>query len=694
MEDVPDDLPGAAKRRRRLEQIVQQSKLPDGAQTKNELIFERTEGIILRLIDRDLPGAASREQNLKYWVQRKIIHKGFFNGKCTVDSALVFFEVVAKRLGWVPEDIPVVISVSGCDAWDISILCMLAHHLPGQPNTKSISHVFGDYLSRVPVEVLESLAEIQPTDKMTKEQRVVAWDLYRNVLHANLQRAFPKGQKAFCYRHGTMCPVDDVCCTRVEDGRNFTKVSQLPVPPLLRLLRDPHASSSSASEPHLQRSLKPPILPLALDSSSEQDDHAQPLTTVTEPAHHGQSLEDGQSEAGDEEVNVSADSADKAKEDVNDGGLEVLLENVIEESEEQQQPSAPPQLIHDSDSESEKPPRPRHLWSAGTSCVNYANYGAHDAEAGDTTAVYIPYNAEVVAKRPECAVYEITKGGTEGMVNREIGQERFGVFEKCVNPLYLGDPASRDRRYSWAWDDDVERFQGSHEEFEYLFHRKPVLTADVYLFGDAASEDERRQIAKDRAMRNAKLEDVDVEHIPVVCQLATKSSAHYAKYMSMKEERQSPCGAFVFDVEQQPSYATSGWAMPALVTHGALVNAHHDCLYLPIEHLVVQGEHVRSPPDCRFPSCIAELIEELNKTKAGRVAIKVLAGNSMHAAALESFLFYCMSRTSPRYMRADAIWQIGGGGEGGGPLSSIREFLHGAMRCWRPQCESTPPSTN
>ena len=85
--------------------------------------------------------------------------------------------------------------------------------------------------------------------------------------------------------------------------------------------------------------------------------------------------------------------------------------------------------------------------------------------------------------------------------------------------------------------------------------------------------------------------------------------------------------------------------IPTLVTHGTLVHAGSEEVFLASEHLLIQGEAIPGVEvgDNPFTCCLKPLITNMMTRKSGRTCLKSLAGNAMHLHSLFSVMLYCLS---------------------------------------------------
>jgi hypothetical protein len=185
-------------------------------------------------------------------------------------------------------------------------------------------------------------------------------------------------------------------------------------------------------------------------------------------------------------------------------------------------------------------------------------------------------------------------------------------------------------------------FRGSEDEYFKLFSRYCNLDADVYF---ATSEAERAAEARKRCKKQGNVYGEDVMHIPVVDQLPTLGKERYRNFMMVGNVRCGLSGCHTFDVEQNPSFCSSGWLMPALVTHGTIVSGKYDVILAAREHMLVQGEPAIAGVGGQFGCCFQELVDELASSTFGQGSLKRLAGNAMHLSVASSF-FFIVSRMS------------------------------------------------
>ena len=64
----------------------------------------------------------------------------------------------------------------------------------------------------------------------------------------------------------------------------------------------------------------------------------------------------------------------------------------------------------------------------------------------------------------------------------------------------------------------------------------------------------------------------------------------YDEHVSLRDKWQGTDGAYIFDIDQHPSFCKGGPLVPCLITHGTIVS--EDKIMTSTEHLLAMGEPI------------------------------------------------------------------------------------------------------
>jgi len=175
-------------------------------------------------------------------------------------------------------------------------------------------------------------------------------------------------------------------------------------------------------------------------------------------------------------------------------------------------------------------------------------------------------------------------------------------------------------------------FHGSVHDFFELHGRRPVLSGDVFLSEPPSVRQEAMRV---QVQHHRGLDAFAYTEGGPTAYLTTNQRNNYRAHAQLRAQRQGMDGSYVFDVDQSVAFSSGGPFIPTLVTHGVIVSESRQLVFTPQEHLHMMGE----PPEGHECKCfIREAVE--NKSPSIK---KKLAGNSMHAAVLGTWLYYLLA---------------------------------------------------
>ena len=281
---------------------------------------------------------------------------------------------------------------------------------------------------------------------------------------------------------------------------------------------------------------------------------------------------------------------------------------------------------------------------AGTSCTDFAGYGKREGVAGKTMQAFMVWCLDILVVRPMFIFTEIA--GADLSLYEEKLNKYYGFWAVKVDPYVAGFPLRRNRLYVFMWCKMRASFNGSENEFLNLIRRKIMMKGEDLMTPD---DELRWKISRDNAERHGYVygkvsQSKEFPVIPFQHQVTAQTFQRYRDQVTQYEKKGGCLQHAVFDVDHNASHTAGGWVIPTLVTHGTLVHAGSEEVFLASEHMLIQGEAIPGidENDNPFTCCLKPLITNMMQRKSGRTCLKSLAGNSMHLHSLFSVMLYCL----------------------------------------------------
>ena len=263
----------------------------------------------------------------------------------------------------------------------------------------------------------------------------------------------------------------------------------------------------------------------------------------------------------------------------------------------------------------------------------FSNYGSREGDKGCNMKDLLVVLADVRYTRPTAGLFECVVPGTAGLIERYLG-DIYKVLELVLSPHFFGVPNQRNRRYTYIALKEFAMFYGAADEFSKLFYRECTLDANVFFTTDPETRlKESRMNADARGNHYPR----NIDHVPMHAQMTALSQSRFLEHMKLKEARSNEHGCFVFDIEQNANFCSSGWMLPPLCPKSNIVHGGRDIFLLANEHLVAMGEPIGDENNYYTPCTSFEDMSDPKK--------KILAGNAMSMWVAGTCLMYCLAST-------------------------------------------------
>ena len=291
-----------------------------------------------------------------------------------------------------------------------------------------------------------------------------------------------------------------------------------------------------------------------------------------------------------------------------------------------------------------------NIWSGGNRCLDWSAFGKQAQWSGRDTVPFIIWCFSILSARPDVVIQECTPR-FDLSVFREVLGDHYIIQSRKICPSQLGAPVKRRRQ--WAIAVLSERWQLLNDfggpMYEMLFHRRVVLSADVY-FKDSP-EHRAAVIQRMAALRSMPPLQADGSTWPLMSAMTAAQRARVLGYQRLAGTPKYEHGnAMVVNIGQNPdTRAIMGDLLPTLLTQSTLVLLRSGSLGLrfgddPLlmtgaEHLAAMGWPIFDPT---VPNVFSRALPRLEEGFK-----KHLAGNGMHVMVAGSVLLYVLAMVVP-----------------------------------------------
>ena len=205
--------------------------------------------------------------------------------------------------------------------------------------------------------------------------------------------------------------------------------------------------------------------------------------------------------------------------------------------------------------------------AAGFSCVDWSprRTGKKPRLEGKSAPCFWHWVAENKALRPDLLMWENSSHFQPSVLEEGLGDEYVHMsFRVC--PTMIGWPQTRPRYFGLAVLRETCHFGGSGEEFLCWFRQRVELDADDLL---QASPAEVHSMMYERAIKRGHVVARDTMP-PLSMAVAPSGMVHLESYAKLRPLKSSLTGCFLADLDQGPSFASSGSFMPSCATHSSI----------------------------------------------------------------------------------------------------------------------------
>lgn len=301
-------------------------------------------------------------------------------------------------------------------------------------------------------------------------------------------------------------------------------------------------------------------------------------------------------------------------------------------------------------------PRPLYVNCAGVTCVAWSSVGLRLNQADASERAHMIWMTErmLFAEHLKEDVFfgECVPGYPVREKLKALSATHL-LVHIVTGPEYLGWPTKRLRCFfaglnlrtvAWSGGDNYAT------TFANKYYRMTSLTGDSLLVApDEVLWPHYAQVAR-RRQNHMELSSMKaMDRTELLSLLISPSQLKtFAEYQELEADLMSPGGAFLADLEQRPSTASSpGPDFPPQLTHGCVVsfrtNQGGPRLAMGLEHLCAQGFHIfASAGASRRPSHMAQVFGSLSDGQQKR-----LSGNGIHLAPpLSCWMMFVLSNIS------------------------------------------------
>ena len=518
----------------------------------------------------------------------------------------------------------------------------LSHRAPEEEEA-TVTHTFGNFINdgRINGKAMDEVFKMVPPDDMTKSGKAACYNLMWQTMESAPKDFMTCESVGWCFRHLRYCPVVSPIYKKPKDAPKDIYGQLMSV-------RD-HMSGSSEElqEWTSQRQLMDLVSTMAASLPDEKDPKhddpkSPPKIDLTE-----ESVGLERHEAALPQTSALQDSIVLVQEDSQPQAEPSLSQDAqVPCSQMQPEPEA---ACHDSQKfkSGKVPNTPAEILVgvAGTSCTDFSGYGKREGCAGKTMQAFMLWCLDVLIVRPMFIFTEIA--GADLSYYKEKLSKFYGMWPIKVDPFDAGLPLRRVRLYVFMWCKLRASFSGSEKEYVSLTRRKVMMKGEDLMSGD---DELRWKISRDNAERHGyvygqRKQSEDFPVIPFQHQVTAQTFQRYQDQVRQYEMKGGCLQHGIFDCDHNASHTAGGWVIPTLVTHGTLVHAGSEEVFLASEHMLIQGEAIPGVEvgDNPFTCCLTPLITNMMNRKSGRTCLKSLAGNAMHLHSLFSVMLYCLS---------------------------------------------------
>ena len=565
--------------------------------------------------------------------------RSHYSGKLSEGTVAHYLNILMKQEFDCPWGNPMNVSHSA-DFCPFAQAACLSHRAP-EEEAATASHTFGNFINdgRMKGKAMDDVFKMVPPDDMTKSGKAACYNLMWESMESAPKDFMTCESVGWCFRHLRYCPVVSSICKKPKESPEGLYGQLMSVH---ERMSGHDESSEELQEWTSQRQLMDLVSTMA---TSLPDEKGSKLHDPKSPPFPIEVLEDPVELERHEVarhviVPAPEDSQLKAEPSLSQ-------ESQLPCTQPQPEPVAAPRDYQDFKS-GKVPNTPAEILVniAGTSCTDFAGYGKREGTAGKTMQAFMLWCLDVLVVRPMFIFTEIA--GADLAYYEEKLSKFYGMWAIKVDPFEAGLPLRRVRLYVFMWCKLRASFSGSQKEFASLTRRKVMMKGEDLL---CAEHDELRwKISRDNAERRGYVygqakPSTEFPVIPFQHQVTAQTFQRYQDQVRVYEEKGGCVQQAIFDVDHNASHSAGGWVIPTLVTHGTLVHAGSEEVFLASEHMLIQGEAIPGIEvgDNPFTCCLTPLIKNVMSRKSGRTCLKCLAGNATHLHSLFSVMLYCLS---------------------------------------------------
>ena len=186
---------------------------------------------------------------------------------------------------------------------------------------------------------------------------------------------------------------------------------------------------------------------------------------------------------------------------------------------------------------------------------------------------------------------------------------------------------------------------GAQEEFEELFARRALLTADCFKLADQTQV--LAHVNRRLKLRGlAPCDKLPVEFaLPFIYDLIPPGAKlRLQQYVQARATMEGIGGTFLCDVDHWLAVGRyAGPFFPCQVTHGTIISVSSCHLFIALEHAAAMGIHAFESISKVYKSALSEVLQKLSEQE-----VKELCGNAMSLPAFASFMAYCLANSERR----------------------------------------------
>ena len=289
----------------------------------------------------------------------------------------------------------------------------------------------------------------------------------------------------------------------------------------------------------------------------------------------------------------------------------------------------------------------------GSSCEDFSPLGLQHGEGGEKMLMWVIFKSLLKADKPDFLFLENSHQCPEDFHINLADELEMGIITGIEKLNRRGVRARRPRRYTFLWNPQKSRCDGSFEEYDRMFARRSQFSAqDLWLSSDLERQSYMRKLA---AMRGEYFhEDV---RLPLQAALTCGENERLQQHFVVNADdpstdtRSIKCGldgSYFTSIDQNGSHCSSGCYLPTMTKHSKILSlpvGGEMKIATPKESLIFLGENCVSAESShgiskKYPCLFQHLLDEDLIPEHKQVE---MSGNAMHMISVGQFMLYCLS---------------------------------------------------